>query len=298
MLYEAVCKHDAKRVLKMVRAGGNVNQVLRHGWTPVVRAVVSRNRKICEILLQHGADPNLGMQAETGALNFARGRDPESIATIKLLIKYGVLPDRLIHAAAAAGTVGTVRQILKRGANPNLLDYLGHPPLRCARSPAIIRELFRFGANPLAYSADNEHALHFHAGDGRARHVQALLDGGVPPNYPEPSPPDQPEIGDGFALHMAVSLKRYGCAKVLLEAGADTELLSDYHTVTPLMTACNRGMVRIVKLLLEHGAKATVRACRSTPRREAILGLQQNPAMKKRYLKILSMLRFKEPPIL
>ena len=116
---------------------------------------------MCELLLQLGAKPALGLQAETGALTFACGRDADSVATVKALVEDGVPPDRLIHAAARAGTVGTVHHLLKRGADPNLQDFMGHRPLREARSPAIIRELFRHGADPLAYGR-------FPGGRGRA----------------------------------------------------------------------------------------------------------------------------------
>ncbi|MBT9588714.1 ankyrin repeat domain-containing protein [bacterium] len=290
MLYVAVCAEDFRRVLKMVRAGANVNQEFGHGWTPIVSAAVARNRRICEILLAHGADPNRGEQASSGALSHACGRDSDSVAIIKLLVEHGVPPDRLVHAAARNGTVRMVGQLLRRGADPNLLNDHGHPPLRDARSPAVIRELFRFGANPLAYSADCEHPLHYNAVRGRGRNVRALLAGGVPPDHPEPGPPDKPEIGEAYALHMAVNGKRFRCARVLLEAGANPELLSCYHTRTPLMTACRRGLARLVELLLKHGADPKRRINDDTARSEALLGLEQNPERKRSYRKILGML--------
>ena len=290
MLYQAVRDRDYKRATKMARAGANVNQVVGHGWTPIVSAVVARDRRMVEVLLQLGAKPALGIQAETGALTFACGRDADSVATMKALVEHGVPPDRLIHAAAKAGTVGTVRQLLTRGADPNLLDFLGHRPLREARSPAIIRELFRFGADPLAYSSDNEHPLHFNATSDRPANIRALLAGGVPVDYPEPSPPDQPEIGEGYALHMAVSLGYYRSAKVLLEAGANPELLSDYHTLTPVMIASQRGFVRLLRLLLKHGASATRKVGGDTARSQALFGLAMNPEKKELFQEVFALL--------
>lgn len=92
MLYQAVRDRDYKRATKMARAGANVNQVVGHGWTPIVSAVVARDRRMVEVLLQLGAKPALGIQAETGALTFACGRDADSVATMKALIEHGVPP--------------------------------------------------------------------------------------------------------------------------------------------------------------------------------------------------------------
>lgn len=259
--------------------------------------MVRKDRKACEFLLKRGADPNLGTQAHTGALTCACGRDADSVAVTRLLIEHGVPPNRLIHAATRSGTVGMVRQLLKRGANPNLLDFMGHPPLREARSPAVIRELLRHGANPLLYSTDNEHPLHFNAVWGRARNVKALLVGGVPPDYPEPGPPDKPEIGEGYALHMAVNHQRIRCAHVLLKAGANPELLSTYHTHTPLLSAARRGMVNMVRLLLAYGADPNRVIGTATARSEALLGLAQNPGKEESYRAILEMLPSQSPEV-
>ena len=297
LLCNAARDGDFRRVIKLVRSGADANQVFDYGWTPVVSAVVRKNLKTCEFLLKQGADPNLGSQAHTGALTYACGRDADSVAITKLLVEHGVPPDRLIHAAARNGTVGMVRQLLKRGSNPNLLNFMGHPPLREARSPAIIRELLRYGADPLLYSADKEHPLHFNAVWGRASNVKALLAGGVPPDYPEPGPPDKPEIGEGYALHMAVNLRRLRCAEALLEAGANPELVSTYHTHPPLLAASRRGMVPMVKLLLKYGADPNRVVGTATARSEAMLGFAQNPEKAESYRSILEMLPPLQPEV-
>lgn len=290
MLYKAVRERDYSRIQKLAKAGANVNLLTEQGWTPVVRAVVARDRKMVDLLLRFGAKPALGLQAEEGALTFACGRDVDSVAVTKALVEHGVPPDRLIHAAAKVGTLGTVRQLLKRGADPNLQDFLGHRPLREARSPAIIRELFRFGADPLAYSSDNEHPLHFNATSDFHKNIQALLDGGVPPDYPEPGPPDQLEIGEDYALRMAVSLGHYRSARVLLEAGANPDLHSDRSIQTPIMLAARYGHVRLVKLLLRYGASATYSFEGYTVRGEALAGLAQNPEKQSVYEEVLALI--------
>lgn len=290
LLLEAVQANDRQRVTRLARSGANVNQVWGHGWTPIAMAMLHRNRKLCEVLLEFGADPTVGLQVEGSALDFACGRDADSVWLVRALVNRGVPPNWLIHAATRQGTVGTVRQLLKRGADPNLQNSSGDRPLREARSPTVIRELFRFGADPLTYSANFEHPLHFNATWDRPENVRALLEGGVPPDYPEPGPPDQPDIGEAYALHMAVSGGWHRSARVLLEGGANPELLSTYHVRPPLMVAAQRGSVRLVRLLLNAGADRHRCVNGDTARSSALSGLACHPEKEGQYRKILTLL--------
>lgn len=276
LLYDAINDGDWRRVRKFARAGAALNKVFGHGWTPLSWAVVNKKWKVCEVLLAQGADPNLGVQAQSGALQFACGRDSESVKVAKLLVKHGVHPNTLLHAACKSGTLGTVRGLLKRGADANLQDFHGEVPLRDARSPAIIRELFRHGADPLAFNEDKSHPLHYNAVRGRADNVRALLAGGVPPNLRE--------IGDALALYHAIDLHRENCVKVLLEGGADPNATSATRQQTPLMVACWLGLAPIATLLLQHGADP------KGARDEALLGLKRQPEKARSYQQVLDLL--------
>jgi len=57
------------------------------------------------------------------------------------------------------------------------------------------------------------------------------------------------------ALHFAGQEKRYDCAELLIDKGANLEL-TDIHGNTPLWTAVfnARGDMRLVKLYIQHGA--------------------------------------------
>lgn len=84
---------------------------------------------------------------------------------------------------------------------------------------------------------------------GRTRGLEELLDG-------------EPELArawsrDGFtALHLAAFFGREDAARVLLDRGAQVDLVARNPTihVTPLQSAAARAHAGIVKLLLEHGA--------------------------------------------
>ena len=84
---------------------------------------------------------------------------------------------------------------------------------------------------------------------GRTRGLEELLDG-------------EPELvtswsPDGFtALHLAAFFGQEEAAKILLERGAEVNLVARHATlhVTPLHSAAAGSHSEIVKLLLEHGA--------------------------------------------
>ena len=275
LLYEAIDDGDWKYALKMLRAGAQVNHEFGHGWTPLSWAVVKQRWKICQLLLKHGADPNLGVQAQTGALDYAASRHTEAIAVAKLLVQKGLPPNRLLHAACKSGPFGTVRGLLRRGADPNLLDYHGELPLRDARTPAIVRQLFHFGADPLACNSDGTHPLHYNAISGRASIVRALLAAGVPPDLPE---------GNAYALSYAVRMGYDNCAQALLEAGANPNLIPSKSGQSPLALACFHAMPKLVTVLLERGADPT------QAHSEVELGLKHYPERYDKYQEILALL--------
>lgn len=84
---------------------------------------------------------------------------------------------------------------------------------------------------------------------GRTRGLQELLDA-------------EPELAsawsrDGFtALHLAAFFGQEDAARILLERGAEANLVARHESihVTPLHSAAAGGHPAIVKLLLEHGA--------------------------------------------
>jgi ankyrin repeat protein len=84
---------------------------------------------------------------------------------------------------------------------------------------------------------------------GRSRGLEELL--GAEPELAHSWSPD------GFtALHLAAFFGQEGTARLLIDSGADVNLVarnSNIH-VTPLHSAASGGHAAIVKLLLEHGA--------------------------------------------
>jgi hypothetical protein len=126
----------------------------------------------------------------------------------------------LVHAAAAAGNVTIIAELLRLGADPNVSDDGGHTPL---------------------YSVANECTTR-----GGADVVRALVRAGARVDA-------QDGVKHCTALHMAARRGNVEVTEVLLDCGAGIEM-RDSLGETPLRRAVNCGKVDVAALLLERGA--------------------------------------------
>ncbi|CAL8315552.1 unnamed protein product [Merluccius merluccius] len=68
----------------------------------------------------------------------------------------------------------------------------------------------------------------------------------------QPGTINQRTVKDQSALHLAVSTSHAGCVRLLLQRGADAELINKDRE-TPLYKACEKDNAEIVAMLLNHG---------------------------------------------
>jgi len=93
----------------------------------------------------------------------------------------------LLHGAAGAGGLLTVRLLLELGADPNAIDQGRHTPLYCVGNQCgaetggdIVRVLAEYGANVNAHEGVKQcTALHMATRRGNVQVAQALLDCGA-----------------------------------------------------------------------------------------------------------------------
>ncbi|MBI1194359.1 MAG: hypothetical protein GC138_00730 [Gammaproteobacteria bacterium] len=169
---------------------------------------------------------------------------------------------RLIMAARYA-QLETVRKLLIDGISLDFRDDLGYTALMAASgesSDEIQRLIVEQGADPNARADDGSTALMIAAGKGYLGHVERLVAAGARVN-------ERNDAGE-TALMIGIRFGHADVVAALLDAGADANVYTQDEVLaqgkdTPLMYAAQYGAsltagVRIVRLLLEHGAKPNV----------------------------------------
>lgn len=171
----------------------------------------------------------------------------------------GVFGD-LLHVAAVAGDLSTVRQLIKHGVDVNHAMFFSHSPLGAAAEfgqVQVMRALLRAkarvhsdGRGPMGrqYGAQ-EPAIKAILG-GQVSALKLLLDEGADPNL---------AAGDESLLLLAAQSKTLAILKSLLQAGVDPKA-----DPSALVTAAHDGELDMVISLLDAGADANALAIHGT----------------------------------
>lgn len=94
-LYRAAYNGNKKVVQILLDKGAEPNVVDQVGWTPLHEAAFRGYKEVAQLLLERGADPNIAIQAEDTALSFAHNRGFKDTANI--IRAYGGLDALVIH---------------------------------------------------------------------------------------------------------------------------------------------------------------------------------------------------------
>jgi ankyrin repeat protein len=242
------------------------------GKTPLVLAISMRDMRLCEVLLNAGADVNAlsAGTVEDSALHSAVWR---GIEIVELLLNKGAhvdLPGRVhcsrtvLQAAAEWGATELVAFLLDAGADVN-----------AAAATSLTARNQSTGSTALQIVAAN-----FKTGVWYLELVQCLVNAGADVNAPPYWNPDQydqqideePDNQYGItALQGAAANGKVELVQMLLEAGADVNApaaAGPYGGKTALQEAAASGRTEVVKLLLTAGADLNAPAAsnRSTGR--------------------------------
>lgn len=271
---------DARKYQSVVRtlldARANANLGAGEFDTPITYALMQANPSTLELLLNHGADPNVKNSWGLTPLHFAgkyRNR-----AAVPILLAHGARVED-IYQAAVADNVAIAGKLLREGVNVKVKDWQGETPLDWAvgmgsarvaallishpEQSGVTVEQAQSAIETAAANADSEvieaifstsrgHNLGMPAqavfaaakSDSMTIMVQLLIRGYDP--LAEDSEGRTP-------LHVAAAAGSLNVARALLRRFSLAQPI-DYQGITPLHLAAENGDREMIALLLEYGA--------------------------------------------
>ena len=173
---------------ELAKTGTNVNATDHMGRTALSWAIWRQDHISTELLLRHGADPNIaGLSGETPAA-FAANRN--NLIGLKLLLEAGAsiaqkgrLGKNWLHyAAISALSCGLLEVLIAAGCDIKEKDSYGSTPLNIAAQysvSATINALIRYGSDINTTDLDGDCPLSAALFERRDENVQVLLNHGA-----------------------------------------------------------------------------------------------------------------------
>ncbi|MCW3060909.1 MAG: uncharacterized protein JWQ02_2730 [Capsulimonas sp.] len=235
----------------LLDAGANVDCRVRYrhvpqetgrpGTTPLMRAASTGNIEIIQLLVRHGADPNLRDASGRTALQIAsNGRNHQ--AAVDALQKAGAVVGLI--EAAQMGDNDKMMVLVEQASDPQS-DEMAQAFRYAAGScgAGVVTRMVELGVPVDARSIRDETALMRAAYCDRIDIGRLLIDRGANVNAAN--------FTEGVALHRCHSSPDF--ARMLLAAGAEIDS-RNHLGFTPLMVAAQRGTDECVRVLIEAGA--------------------------------------------
>jgi ankyrin repeat protein len=252
-IHEAVRNGNLAEVEAALKAGADVNEASKGGWTPLQQAASKGHLDILNRLIAAGADLNkvskdgstpllwVAYKGHLDILNrlIAAGADLNKVS------KDGSTP---LLWVAYKGHLDILNRLIVEGADINKADNLGQTPLLMAVNNEhllVMNALIAAGADLNKASVNGVTPLGWAASKGHLDIVNTLIAAGADINKAD---------SDGFTpLGWAVSKGHLEILNTLIAAGADINT-ADSEGFTPLHKAVQKGHLGIVNALIAAGA--------------------------------------------
>ncbi|CAG1996634.1 unnamed protein product [Fusarium graminearum] len=254
---DVAVEHGHYRCLKIVLDHGFSPNIYTSGGDTALRCAAYYGRMdIFELLLKSGADPDLTPKgAVTTPLIQAMTRG--DLEMVKLLVKYKVTIDTRetsvwsrtpMHIAVDSKKPAIVQYLLAQGADPNVRDSEGVPPIASAvkaGDPDVVQWLVEKGAVQNLTNASNETTL-LHEAISHPETLRILLQHGADITMTNK--------WSHTALDVAIGCNYLASVRIILETSRDKLDLGSENTRRALCEAVTSGYTHVVGALLEAGA--------------------------------------------
>uniref|UniRef100_A0A3B4USX6 Ankyrin repeat and SOCS box containing 15 n=1 Tax=Seriola dumerili TaxID=41447 RepID=A0A3B4USX6_SERDU len=234
----------------LVAHGAWVEQVCRKRWTAMHEVAKHGHFHIAEILLNCGQSLYCFPSTELSPLFGVQMSDLLSLPCSGSRVNSQACNgESVLLDAAGSGNTDCIKLLLNNGANPNLPSITGHLPIHKAAYAGhydALKMLIPL-TDKKAIKEAGQSPVHSAAEGGQSRCLQLLLACGFDVNSCM-NTRNSENYRDmrRSALYFAVSNGDEVCTKILLEAGAKTDL----DPLLCLLVAVRSGRYEIVKLLL------------------------------------------------
>ncbi|XP_070552727.1 mitochondrial disaggregase-like [Ptychodera flava] len=149
-LFSAARNDNIHELNRLIKEGIDVNQRHNLGWTPLMVAAMNGNECAVRVLLDAGADPNIGDEF-TNVFDMAKRKQMNSLHV--LVMREDEFCDHLnnranfrgctaLHYAVLADSYPVVKELLDGGADPSVENERGHQPADYTRNQEI-KQLIR-----------------------------------------------------------------------------------------------------------------------------------------------------------